>query len=146
MQNPFRFGSVVSGEDFADRRRELADLGRELAGGQHVFLLSPRRYGKTSLILTLLERLRAQGLLTAYVDVFRATTAAQLLELRPPIPVMETQHAVQNGPSQRAVEIVGNRVGEDDVPHLLFGQEREVRLHPIHPAAVTDGQASPVIG
>ena len=43
MQNPFRFGSVVSGEDFADRRRELADLGRELAGGQHVFLLSPRR-------------------------------------------------------------------------------------------------------
>ncbi|MBP2671798.1 MAG: putative prokaryotic ATPase [candidate division NC10 bacterium] len=81
MQNPFRFGSVVSGEDFADRRRELAELGRELAGGQHVFLLSPRRYGKTSLILTLLARLRAQGLLTAYVDVFRATTAAQLLEL-----------------------------------------------------------------
>lgn len=81
MQNPFRFGSVVSGEDFADRRRELAELGRELAGGQHVFLLSPRRYGKTSLILTLLGRLRAQGLLTAYVDVFRATTAAQLLEL-----------------------------------------------------------------
>jgi hypothetical protein len=81
MQNPFRFGSVVSGDDFADRRRELAELGRELAGGQHVFLLSPRRYGKTSLILTLLDRLRAQGLLTAYVDVFRATTAAQLLEL-----------------------------------------------------------------
>jgi AAA+ ATPase superfamily predicted ATPase len=81
MQNPFRFGSVVSGEDFADRRRELAELGRELASGQHVFLLSPRRYGKTSLILTLLGRLRAQGLLTAYVDVFRATTAAQLLEL-----------------------------------------------------------------
>ena len=81
MQNPFRFGSVVTGEDFADRRRELAELGRELAGGQHVFLLSPRRYGKTSLILTLLGRLRAQGLLTAYVDVFRATTAAQLLEL-----------------------------------------------------------------
>ena len=81
MQNPFRFGSVVSGEDFADRRRELTELGRELAGGQHVFLLSPRRYGKTSLILTLLGRLHSQGLLTAYVDVFRATTAAQLLEL-----------------------------------------------------------------
>lgn len=81
MQNPFRFGSVVTGEDFADRRRELVELGRELAGGQHVFLLSPRRYGKTSLILTLLGRLRSQGLLTAYVDVFRATTAAQLLEL-----------------------------------------------------------------
>jgi uncharacterized protein len=81
MQNPFRFGSVVSGEDFANRRAELAELARELAGGQHLFLLSPRRYGKTSLILTLLNRLRAHGLLVAYVDVFRATTAMQLMEL-----------------------------------------------------------------
>ena len=81
MQNPFRFGSVVSGDDFADRRSELAELGRELRGGQHLFLLSPRRYGKTSLILTLLDRLRRQGLLVAYVDVFRTTTPAQLMEL-----------------------------------------------------------------
>ena len=81
MQNPFRFGSVVTGEDFADRRSELAELGRELRDGQHLFLLSPRRYGKTSLILTLLERLRRQGLLVAYVDVFRTTTTAQLMEL-----------------------------------------------------------------
>jgi len=81
MQNPFRFGSVVSGEDFADRRAELAELGRELRDGQHLFLLSPRRYGKTSLILTLLDRLRRQGILVAYVDVFRTTTPTQLLEL-----------------------------------------------------------------
>ena len=81
MQNPFRFGSVVTGEDFADRRAELSELGRELRDGQHLFLLSPRRYGKTSLILTLLERLRRQGLLVAYVDVFRTTTTAQLMEL-----------------------------------------------------------------
>lgn len=81
MQNPFHFGSVVTGEDFADRRTELAELGRELADGQHLFLLSPRRYGKTSLVLTLLDRLRAKGMLVAYMDVFRATTPAQLLEL-----------------------------------------------------------------
>jgi AAA+ ATPase superfamily predicted ATPase len=81
VENPFRFGSVVSGDDFADRRAELAELGRELRGGQHLFLLSPRRYGKTSLILTLLDRLRRQGLLVAYVDVFRATTPVQLMEL-----------------------------------------------------------------
>ena len=81
MENPFKFGSVVTGSDFADRRRELAELARELVDGQHLFLLSPRRYGKTSLILTLLDRLRAQGTLVAYVDVFRTTTAVQLLEL-----------------------------------------------------------------
>jgi len=81
MQNPFRFGAVVSGDDFADRRLELAELGRELRAGQHLFLLSPRRYGKTSLILTLLDRLHRQGLLVAYVDVFRTTTPVQLMEL-----------------------------------------------------------------
>jgi hypothetical protein len=81
MQNPFKFGSVVTGEDFADRREELAELVRELKDGQHLFLLSPRRYGKTSLILSALERLRGGGILVAYVDTFRTTTAAQLLEL-----------------------------------------------------------------
>ncbi len=81
MQNPFKFGSVVTGHDFADRRRELVELIRELRDGQHLFLLSPRRYGKTSLILTLLDRLHGRGALVAYVDVFRTTTPAQLFEL-----------------------------------------------------------------
>ena len=81
MQNPFRFGSVVTGADFADRRPELAELRRELRDGQHIFLLSPRRFGKTSLIFALLEDLRRRGLLVCYIDVFRATTPAQLFEL-----------------------------------------------------------------
>lgn len=81
MQNPFKFGSVVTGGDFADRRRELAELARELMEGQHLFLLSPRRYGKTSLILATLESLGSRGALAAYVDTFRTTTPVQLLEL-----------------------------------------------------------------
>jgi AAA+ ATPase superfamily predicted ATPase len=81
MDNPFRFGSVVTGNDFADRRRELAELTRELSDGQHLFLLSPRRYGKTSLILALLDRLRSRRILVAYLDTFRTTTPVQLLEL-----------------------------------------------------------------
>lgn len=81
MQNPFKFGSVVTGGDFADRRRELAELARELMEGQHLFLLSPRRYGKTSLILAALESLGSRGALAAYVDTFRTTTPVQLLEL-----------------------------------------------------------------
>ena len=62
MQNPFRFGSVVTGHDFADRKREQVELARELAAGQNLFLLSPRRFGKTSLIVTLLDSLRSRGI------------------------------------------------------------------------------------
>ena len=81
MQNPFKCGTVVTGRDFVDRRRELEELSRELADGQHLFLLSPRRYGKTSLIFTLLDSLRSRGTLVAYLDMFRTTTPRQLLEL-----------------------------------------------------------------
>ena len=81
MQNPFKFGSVVTGSDFADRRREQAELVKELTDGQHLFLLSPRRFGKTSLILTVLDSLRSQGMMVAYLDTFRTTTPVQLLEL-----------------------------------------------------------------
>jgi hypothetical protein len=81
VQNPFKFGSVVTGSDFADRRRELAELSRELRDGQHIFLLSPRRFGKTSLIFAVLDNLQRRGLLAVYVDVFRATTPAQFFEL-----------------------------------------------------------------
>jgi hypothetical protein len=115
MQNPFRFGSVVTGDDFADRRRELAELSRELRDGQHLFLLSPRRYGKTSLVLTLLDRLRATGMLVAYVDLFRATTPAQLLELT----AQTVLQAAESRPERLlrlAVELLGRlrpQVGAD---------------------------------
>ncbi len=81
MNNPFKFGSVVTGSDFADRRRERAELAKELTDGQHLFLLSPRRFGKTSLILTVLDSLHSQGMMVAYLDTFRTTTPVQLLEL-----------------------------------------------------------------
>ncbi|MBI4736662.1 MAG: AAA family ATPase [candidate division NC10 bacterium] len=106
MENPFKFGSVVSGEDFADRRRELAELSRELAGGQHIFLLSPRRYGKTSLILTLLDRLRSRGRLVAYVDAFRTTTSAQLLEV-----IAQTVLRAAESRPERLLRLAGDLLG-----------------------------------
>jgi hypothetical protein len=81
MHNPFKFGPVVTGSDFADRRQELAEIARELTDGQHLFLISPRRFGKTSLIFTVLDLLRSRGMLVAYVDAFRTTTPVQLFEL-----------------------------------------------------------------
>jgi len=50
--NPFRFGGIVEGSNFTDRSREKAELDRALNGANHVILISPRRYGKTSLALS----------------------------------------------------------------------------------------------
>lgn len=81
MENPFVFGEVVKGEHFADREEELRSLGLDLASGQNVLLFSPRRYGKTSLIVRVMEGLKAKGLICAYVDFFRATSLQSLGKL-----------------------------------------------------------------
>ncbi len=48
--NPFVYGEIVASGAFADRNAERDRLSRDLASGQKVFLISPRRYGKSSLV------------------------------------------------------------------------------------------------
>ena len=45
MENPFRYGEIVSGSFFTDREHELADLVSDALSGQNVVIISPRRYG-----------------------------------------------------------------------------------------------------
>jgi len=59
--NPFPAGTIVTGEDFADRRDEVALLREELRQGGRVFLLAYRRFGKSCLIHETLRRLQADG-------------------------------------------------------------------------------------
>ncbi|MCK4731800.1 MAG: hypothetical protein KAT65_05000, partial [Methanophagales archaeon] len=81
MENPFRYGEVVTGEDFADRVLELQELIMDLKAGQTIFLISPRRYGKTSLIMNALDKLQKEGFYTAYIDLFKVSSFKGLLEL-----------------------------------------------------------------
>ncbi|MFA7423304.1 MAG: ATP-binding protein [Acholeplasmataceae bacterium] len=48
--NPFKFGSVVQEPYFTDRVIEQADIKKVLSSANHLIIISPRRYGKTSLI------------------------------------------------------------------------------------------------
>lgn len=48
--NPFKFGTVVDGPYFTDREDELERIGSYINGENHLILISPRRFGKTSLI------------------------------------------------------------------------------------------------
>lgn len=70
-QPPFRFGQVVSPEYFVGRASELAALVTDLSAGVNVVLIAPRRYGKSSLVIRALERLRDLAVATAYVDLER---------------------------------------------------------------------------
>lgn len=50
MLNAFVYGEVVPAAAFVDREIELERLTQDLLAWQKIFLISPRRYGKSSLV------------------------------------------------------------------------------------------------
>lgn len=80
MPNPFVYGEVVPGDAFVDRDVELDRLIADLAAAQKVFLISPRRYGKSSLIRQALTQLSRQGALTVDVTVSSYSSYLAFLE------------------------------------------------------------------
>ena len=80
MQNPFVYGEVVPREAFADRDAELDRLVSDLAAGQKVFLISPRRYGKSSLVRQALATVERRGALTVEITVSSYSSYVAFLE------------------------------------------------------------------
>jgi hypothetical protein len=80
IENPFVYGEIVTAAAFADREEERARLGRDLAAGQKVFLISPRRYGKSSLVRDVMRTLARQNVLTVEVTVAASSSYIGFLE------------------------------------------------------------------
>jgi len=80
MDNPFVYGEVVPGEAFVGRETELDRLVADLGSGQKVFLISPRRYGKSSLIHQALGALRRRGALAVELTVSSYSSYLAFLE------------------------------------------------------------------
>src|ERR687892_736489 len=80
MENPFVYGEVVPAAAFVDRHDELRRLTADLGSGQKVFLISPRRYGKSSLIRRALTTLDRRGALCVEVTVSSYSSYLAFLE------------------------------------------------------------------
>jgi hypothetical protein len=80
MENPFVYGEVVPATAFVDRIDELRRLTADLAAAQKVFLISPRRYGKSSLIRRTLATLDRRGALCVEVTVSSYSSYLAFLE------------------------------------------------------------------
>jgi uncharacterized protein len=81
MKNPFRYGIAVDDPYFVDREQEMSDFSKWLTSGQSLVIYSPRRYGKTSLMLKLLKELRRKGFYIVYVDFFKVNSRLRFAEL-----------------------------------------------------------------
>src|SRR6184192_4503474 len=79
-ENPFVFGEIIDDVNFVNRTDELSLLVQDLADGQKVFLLSPRRFGKSSLVALALLKLKKRHVRTVSLTVSSYASYTQLLE------------------------------------------------------------------
>lgn len=80
-KNPFKFGSVVDLPFFTNRIEEIETISSILNSENHLVIISPRRYGKTSLIFRVLKEM-GRPYITVDLQVITTTTdlAAQLIK------------------------------------------------------------------
>ena len=71
-ENPFIYQGYVSPEYFCDRTVETEELIANLRNGRNTTLISPRRIGKTGLILNAFYRIREadKDAICIYIDIF----------------------------------------------------------------------------
>ena len=78
--NPFHYGSAVTGARFTDRDAELQVLRTCMLEGQNVILLSPRRYGKTSLLKRAVEEVAASGGRVGLANLIQCSNRREVAE------------------------------------------------------------------
>ena len=79
-ENPFVYGEIVPSAAFVGREVEMSRLVTDLASGQKVFLISPRRYGKSSLIRQAFTTLARQKIATLEFTVSSFSSYVAFLE------------------------------------------------------------------
>lgn len=72
--NPFIFRELPTDAPFCDRQKELADLEGYAEGRANVVIFSPRRFGKTSLVRRVQQKLSEKGYVTLFADFFGVTS------------------------------------------------------------------------
>jgi hypothetical protein len=129
LPNPFRYGAPVEAASFCDREDELETLVARMGSGIHAFVLSPRRYGKTSLLLEALRRFRKGGGRGGYANLLLCTTEAEVAGVALTTVVREVLRPA--GRTRRSLEdVVGHlRVA----PQIELSPDGKVSLS-LHPA------------
>jgi len=81
MENkPFIFGVATSGDNFTDREQETTRLLSNFTHGVNTVLISPRRWGKTSLVKKVCKLAQSEKLKIVYLDIFSCRTDKEVYD------------------------------------------------------------------
>lgn len=79
MNAPFQYGTLATKENFVDRVEDRAQLKGFLASHINVMLISPRRWGKSSLVKVAMEELQNEekDIRVCFIDAFSIGSEAE---------------------------------------------------------------------
>jgi len=80
--NPFLIEGYISKEYFCDRQQELKTLHRNVKNGSNTTLISPRKMGKSGLIMRYFDELLVENdVQSIYVDIFSSRSLHDFIKL-----------------------------------------------------------------
>ena len=74
MEKSFVYGIAVTDYNFTGRAEETRRLKGNFEGGVNSILISPRRWGKTSLVEHVRRQLKDSNIITVHLDIFGCRT------------------------------------------------------------------------
>lgn len=81
--SPFSFGHIVNLQSFTNRENDLEKLKKNLISGINTIIISPRRWGKSSLVAKTIQEINKENLnyKTVKIDLFSANSEQEFLEI-----------------------------------------------------------------
>lgn len=80
MSSPFKYGKIVTGDNFINRLEDIKRIRNNIESGINTILISPRRWGKSSLVKQLAYLNKDKRTRYAFIDFFNIRTEQDFLE------------------------------------------------------------------
>lgn len=80
--SPFKFGTIVSNKSFTDRESELKHLKSNFVSNINTIIISPRRWGKSSLVEKVVKEIKSENtnIIPVLIDLFTVNSEKEFYE------------------------------------------------------------------
>jgi len=119
FRNPFEFGRELRPDEMADRRDEIATIRRVVENRGKLFLVGPRRFGKTCVLAAAEHELAREGVLVLRYDAEAFETVSALAETAVAEAAKQLTSTIEQGAEalRRLLRGIGPQVTYDPLTH-----------------------------
>lgn len=98
MGRPFNYGKLAEDSYFTNRTKEMKWLDMQVQAGINCILVSPRRWGKSSLLLHTANAIRRKNkkIIFCFIDLYNVRTEKEFLELYSSAVVKATSNSFED--------------------------------------------------